>query len=94
MRRLARAAAAGLGWGVGLGLALGATGRLGGSLRPVVRGAVKGAIVVGESARHAAAETREKAEDVYHEALVELAAERTAREDLELSGRPTVVPRR
>jgi hypothetical protein len=93
MQKIARAAAAGLGWGVGVGLALGMTGRLGGSLRPVAKGAVKGAIVLTEAARHNAAETREKAEDIYHEALVELAAERAARESVEMEGRPMVLPR-
>lgn len=93
MQKFARAAAAGLGWGVGLGLALGVTGRLGGSLRPVAKGAVKGALVLGEAARHTIAETREQAEDLYHEARVELDAERVARDDVEVPGRPLVLPR-
>jgi hypothetical protein len=66
-----KAAGAGLGWGVGMGLALGATGRLGGGLRPLARSAIRAGLAVSERVSAAAAEAWEQAQDLYHEALDE-----------------------
>ncbi len=79
--RFAASAGAGLGWGLGLGLALGLTGVLGGrGVRPALKSTVKGGLAAAESGAYLLAEARERAEDLYHEARAERAAEREARE--------------
>ena len=63
-------------WGVGFGLALSAVQAVGGGMRPVAKGAVRGAFGVGDWVRNVTAESRETLQDVYHEARAEVNAER------------------
>ena len=63
-------------WGVGFGLALSAVQAVGGGMRPVAKGAVRGALGVGDWMRNVTAESRETLQDVYHEARAEVNAER------------------
>ena len=63
-------------WGVGFGLALTAVRSVGGGARPITRGAMRGALGLGDWFRNATAESRETLQDVYHEARAELEAER------------------
>ena len=63
-------------WGIGFGLALTAVQALGGGVRPVARGTLRGAFGVGEWVRNVTAESRETLQDVYHEARAEVAAAR------------------
>ena len=63
-------------WGVGFGLALSAVQAVGGGMRPVGKGAVRGALGVGDWMRNVTAESRETLQDVYHEARAEVNAER------------------
>ena len=63
-------------WGVGFGLALSAVQAVSGGVRPVAKGAVRGAFGVGEWMRNVTAESRETLQDVYHEARAEVNAER------------------
>lgn len=65
----------GLGLGLGLGIALGASAVVGGGLRPVAKGAVKGGLWAKEHFSLLAAEAREQAEDIYVEAVMERAAD-------------------
>jgi hypothetical protein len=64
-------------WGVGFGLALSAVQAVGGGMRPVAKGAVRGTLSIGDWLRNATAESRETLQDVYHEAKAEVEAERT-----------------
>ena len=64
-------------WGVGFGLALSAVQAVGGGLRPTAKGAVRGALGLGDWVRNVTAESRETLQDVYHEARAEVEAERT-----------------
>jgi Protein of unknown function (DUF5132) len=63
-------------WGVGFGLALSAVQAVGGGMRPVAKGAMRGAFGVGDWVRNVTAESRETLQDVYHEARAEVNAER------------------
>lgn len=65
----------GLGWGIGMGIALGVSSVVGGGLRPVAKGAVKGGLWAKEQLTVLTAEARERAEDIYHEARSERDAE-------------------
>jgi hypothetical protein len=58
-------------WGLGFGLALGVVRSGGAGLRPLVKGAMKGAVVAGEWVRDATEESRETLQDLYHEAKAE-----------------------
>ena len=75
-----RAAAVGVGWGVGTGLVLLATGALSGGVRPLLKGAIRGGVVVAERARMMTAEAGEVAGDLYAEVREEREAEKTARD--------------
>ncbi len=70
----------GIGVGLGIGVALGAAAAVRGNLRPLLRGAMKGGVALVEHTTRLTAEARETAEDLYHEASVERALEREARE--------------
>ncbi|GAC1323055.1 MAG: hypothetical protein NVSMB2_20600 [Chloroflexota bacterium] len=59
-------------WGVGFGLALGAVRAAGNGTRPVLKGAVRSVVGVGDWVRNASTETRESLEDIYHEARADL----------------------
>ena len=79
--KVAIGVAAGLAWGVATGLALGATGALGNrGMRPLVKGAMKGGLAIAEGATLLAAEAREVALDLYHEARFERVTEKAARD--------------
>ncbi|MBJ7609199.1 MAG: DUF5132 domain-containing protein [Candidatus Dormibacteraeota bacterium] len=101
INRAFRIVGSGVGVGLGMGLALGITTALRGNLRPLLRGAMKGGVALVEHTTRLTAEARETAEDLYHEASVERALEREAREaavvsDAAGNGRRTttvVIPR-
>jgi len=61
-------------WGIGFAVALGAVRMLGTGLRPVTKGAIRGAIAVGDAVSSVTAEGRETLQDLYHEAKAERAA--------------------
>jgi hypothetical protein len=61
-------------WGVGFGLALSAVRASSGSLRPIAKTAIVGAVGLSDWLRSATAETRETLEDMYHEARAEMDA--------------------
>jgi hypothetical protein len=63
-------------WGVGFGLATLAVSSLGGA-RPLVKGAVRGAVTAGRWAKSATDEGRETLQDLYHEARAKRAATAT-----------------
>ena len=65
-------------WGVGFGLALSAVQAVGGGVRPVAKGAVRGTLGIGDWLRNVTAESRETLQDVYHEARAEVDAERAS----------------
>jgi hypothetical protein len=67
-------------WGVGFGLALSAVQALGGGMRPTAKGAVRGALGVGDWLRSVTAESRETLQDIYHEARAEVESGRGASE--------------
>lgn len=62
-----------------MGIALGVSAVVGGGMRPVAKGAVKGALWAKERFTVAAAEARERAEDIYHEARSERDADAALR---------------
>lgn len=101
INRAFRIVGSGVGVGLGMGLALGITTAVRGNLRPLLRGAMKGGVALVEHTTRLTAEARETAEDLYHEASVERALEREAREaavvgDAAGNGRPSttvVIPR-
>ncbi len=66
----------GLGLGLGMGIALGVSTVIGGGLRPLAKGAIKGSLWAKDHLTLLSAEARERAEDVYHEARSERAADR------------------
>jgi hypothetical protein len=76
MEEFVEAVTGGAIWGVGFGLALTAVRAVGGGTRPVARGAMRGALGLGDWVRNATAESRETLQDVYHEARAEVEAER------------------
>jgi hypothetical protein len=81
IKRLVNGLGSGVGVGIGIGVAFGAvTVVRGGDARPILRGAVKGVAATMEFVGRKAAEAREEAEDLYHEAQAERLAERLARE--------------
>ncbi len=57
-------------WGIGFGLAATAVRSLGGA-RPIVKGAVRGAVSAGSWLKDAGSESRETLQDLYHEAKAE-----------------------
>ena len=77
--RVLRGIGSGLGWGLGMGIALGISTVIGGGMRPVAKGAVKGALWARDQLTVVTAEVRERAEDIYHEALSERAADQALR---------------
>ena len=62
-------------WGVGFGVALTAVQAAGTGLRPVAKGAMRGAMNFGDWLRDVSAEARENVQDTYHEARAEMQAE-------------------
>jgi hypothetical protein len=64
-------------WGAGFGLALTAVQSLGGGVRPVAKGTLRGAFGLGDWLRNVTAESRETLQDVYHEARAQVETERT-----------------
>ena len=88
--RLGRAVGTGLGWGIGTGLVLVAAGALGRDSRAAAKGVIKAAIGVEQAVVVSAAELRERAADLYHEARAERDVERRA---VEQSGHAAVVGR-
>lgn len=80
LNKLASGIGAGVGVGLGVGAALAAATALHGDMRPLLRGAVKGGIAVGDAGQRLAVHLREGAEDIYHEARQERAVERDARD--------------
>lgn len=82
LSKMVHGVGSGIGIGLGLGLALGAaTAWRGGSVRPVLLGATKGAIALVEKTATVTAGMREEAEDLYHEARAERSVEQAAREE-------------
>ena len=77
--RVLRGIGSGLGWGLGMGIALGVSTIIGGGMRPVAKGAVKGALWTRDQFSVVSAEVRERAEDIYHEAMSERAADQALR---------------
>lgn len=57
-------------WGIGFGLAATAVRSLGGA-RPIVKGAMRGAVTAGSWLKEAGSEGRESLQDLYHEAKAE-----------------------
>ncbi len=62
-------------WGIGFGLAVGAVKVTSQGLRPVARGVIKSAVVVGDWVQQVTEESRETLQDLYHEAKAEREAE-------------------
>jgi len=58
-------------WGLGFGLALNVVRSGGVGLRPIVKGAMKGAVIAGDWVRSASEESRETLQDLYQEAKAE-----------------------
>jgi len=75
MEEFVEAVTGGAIWGVGFGLALGAVRAAGTGTRPVLKGAVRSAVGIGDWVRNATAETRESLQDVYHEARADVDAQ-------------------
>ena len=70
-------------WGIGFGVAVMAVQAAGQGLRPVAKGAMRGAIAVSDWARDVTAEMRENLEDTYQEARSEMRAEGQRSEGVE-----------
>lgn len=58
-------------WGVGFAVALGAARGIGAVLRPMAKGAIRGAVAVGDWIQSTTAEGREQLQDLYAEAKAE-----------------------
>jgi hypothetical protein len=78
MEEFVDAVTGGVIWGVGFGLALSAVQAVGGGVRPVAKGAMRGTLGIGDWLRNVTAESRETLQDVYHEARAEVDAERAS----------------
>lgn len=65
-------------WGAGFGVAMAAVQSVGTGMRPVAKRTLRGAFGVGDWLRNVTAESRETLQDVYHEARVEVDAERAS----------------
>jgi hypothetical protein len=88
MEEFLDAVTGGVVWGLGFGVALSAVQAVGGGVRPVAKGAVRGALGIGDWVRSVTAESRETLQDVYHEARAEVEAERAgAARETEASAR-------
>lgn len=71
MEELLDAMSDGLIWGTGFSVALLAVRSFRGGLRPVLQGAVRGAVTATDWVRNATEESRETLQDLYHEAKTE-----------------------
>jgi hypothetical protein len=78
MEEFVDAVTGGVVWGVGFGLALSAVQAVGGGMRPVAKGAMRGTLGISDWLRNVTAESRETLQDVYHEARAEVDAERAS----------------
>src|SRR5690349_7457085 len=76
MEELLNAVSDGAIWGIGFGLATMAVRSVGGA-RPIVKGAMRGAVTAGSWIREAGSESRESLQDLYHEAKAEREAAAT-----------------
>ncbi len=65
------AASGGAIWGIGFGVGMGLLGAANGGARSLTKGALRGAMAVGDWMRSATEESRETLQDVYHEAKAE-----------------------
>src|SRR5579884_4098339 len=87
--RIVAGIGSGLGWGIGMRIAIGATTLIGGGMRPVAKGAVKGGLWARDQMSVLVAEARERAEDIYHEARTERAQEQALLNGGTISLEPT-----